>query len=150
MTSPASFRRWSVNTARKWLSLRWIWHRTWYCTRLLSISWSIRFHAKRGCCAQAEIFSKILQSEEYEESEDKTVMALGILSTIDTILTVMGDRKEVWTRAWGLVHEYLAWEENTTVFSNIFGKYINNFNGQHGLINIFNLSKWLQRQLWHL
>uniref|UniRef100_A0A8C1G3N2 Importin 8 n=1 Tax=Cyprinus carpio carpio TaxID=630221 RepID=A0A8C1G3N2_CYPCA len=42
----------------------------------------------------AEIFSKILQSEEYEESEDKTVMALGILSTIDTILTVMGDRKE--------------------------------------------------------
>uniref|UniRef100_A0A8C1LNZ9 Importin 8 n=1 Tax=Cyprinus carpio TaxID=7962 RepID=A0A8C1LNZ9_CYPCA len=43
----------------------------------------------------AEIFSKILQSEEYEESEDKTVMALGILSTIDTILTVMGDRKEI-------------------------------------------------------
>ncbi|KTF77118.1 hypothetical protein cypCar_00044866 [Cyprinus carpio] len=42
----------------------------------------------------AEIFSKILQSEEYEESEDKTVMALGILSTIDTILTVMGDQKE--------------------------------------------------------
>uniref|UniRef100_A0A673JVM9 Importin-8-like n=1 Tax=Sinocyclocheilus rhinocerous TaxID=307959 RepID=A0A673JVM9_9TELE len=43
----------------------------------------------------AEICSKILQSEEYEESEDKTVMALGILSTIDTILTVMGDRKEI-------------------------------------------------------
>uniref|UniRef100_A0A8C1BM59 Importin 8 n=1 Tax=Cyprinus carpio carpio TaxID=630221 RepID=A0A8C1BM59_CYPCA len=43
----------------------------------------------------AEIFSKILQSEEYEESEDKTVMALGILSTIDTILTVMGDQKEI-------------------------------------------------------
>ncbi|XP_016302866.1 importin-8-like [Sinocyclocheilus anshuiensis] len=43
----------------------------------------------------AEIFNKILQSEEYEESEDKTVMALGILSTIDTILTVMGDRKEI-------------------------------------------------------
>ncbi|XP_073693808.1 importin-8 [Garra rufa] len=43
----------------------------------------------------AEIFSKILQSEEYEESEEKTVMALGILSTIDTILTVMGDRKEI-------------------------------------------------------
>lgn len=44
---------------------------------------------------QAEIFSKVLQSEEYEESEDKTVMALGILSTIDTILTVMEDHKEV-------------------------------------------------------
>ncbi|TRY92080.1 hypothetical protein DNTS_005869 [Danionella cerebrum] len=43
----------------------------------------------------AEIFNKILQSEEYEESEEKTVMALGILSTIDTILTVMGDRKEL-------------------------------------------------------
>lgn len=44
---------------------------------------------------QAEIFSKVLQSEEYEESEDKTVMALGILSTIDTILTVMEDHREV-------------------------------------------------------
>lgn len=43
----------------------------------------------------AEIFSKVLQSEEYEESEDKTVMALGILSTIDTILTVMEDHKEI-------------------------------------------------------
>lgn len=48
---------------------------------------------------QAEIFSKVLQSEEYEESEDKTVMALGILSTIDTILTVMEDHKEVGNRA---------------------------------------------------
>ncbi|RXM97561.1 Importin-8 [Acipenser ruthenus] len=35
--------------------------------------------------------------DEYEESEDKTVMALGILSTIDTILTVMEDHKEVLT-----------------------------------------------------
>uniref|UniRef100_A0A8C8EY27 Importin N-terminal domain-containing protein n=1 Tax=Oncorhynchus tshawytscha TaxID=74940 RepID=A0A8C8EY27_ONCTS len=43
----------------------------------------------------AEIFTKVLQSEEYEESEDKTVMALGILSTIDTILTVMEDHKEI-------------------------------------------------------
>ncbi|XP_076861365.1 importin-8 isoform X3 [Brachyhypopomus gauderio] len=43
----------------------------------------------------AEIFSKVLQSEEYEESEDKTVMALGVLSTIDTILTVMEDHKEI-------------------------------------------------------
>lgn len=44
---------------------------------------------------QAEIFTRVLQSEEYEENEDKTVMALGILSTIDTILTVMEDHKEV-------------------------------------------------------
>lgn len=29
------------------------------------------------------------------ENEDKTVMALGVLSTIDTILTVMEDHKEV-------------------------------------------------------
>ncbi|XP_046878572.1 importin-8 isoform X3 [Hypomesus transpacificus] len=43
----------------------------------------------------AEIFTKVLQSEEYEESEDKTVMALSILSTIDTILTVMEDHKEI-------------------------------------------------------
>ncbi|XP_041744941.1 importin-8-like isoform X1 [Coregonus clupeaformis] len=43
----------------------------------------------------AEIFTKVLQSDEYEESEDKTVMALGILSTIDTILTVMEDHKEI-------------------------------------------------------
>lgn len=46
-------------------------------------------------CVQAEIFTRVLQSEEYEENEDKTVMALGILSTIDTILTVMEDHKEV-------------------------------------------------------
>uniref|UniRef100_A0A671WJ35 Importin 8 n=1 Tax=Sparus aurata TaxID=8175 RepID=A0A671WJ35_SPAAU len=43
----------------------------------------------------AEIFTRVLQSEEYEENEDKTVMALGILSTIDTILTVMEDHKEI-------------------------------------------------------
>uniref|UniRef100_A0A8C5HK95 Importin N-terminal domain-containing protein n=1 Tax=Gouania willdenowi TaxID=441366 RepID=A0A8C5HK95_GOUWI len=42
----------------------------------------------------AEIFTRVLQSDEYEENEDKTVMALGILSTIDTILTVMEDHKE--------------------------------------------------------
>lgn len=47
------------------------------------------------CFGQAEIFTRVLQSEEYEENEDKTVMALGILSTIDTILTVMEDHKEV-------------------------------------------------------
>uniref|UniRef100_A0A3Q4GXI7 Importin 8 n=1 Tax=Neolamprologus brichardi TaxID=32507 RepID=A0A3Q4GXI7_NEOBR len=42
-----------------------------------------------------QIFTRVLQSEEYEENEDKTVMALGILSTIDTILTVMEDHKEI-------------------------------------------------------
>ncbi|XP_035770139.1 importin-8 [Neolamprologus brichardi] len=47
------------------------------------------------CVRQAEIFTRVLQSEEYEENEDKTVMALGILSTIDTILTVMEDHKEI-------------------------------------------------------
>ncbi|KAJ4939858.1 hypothetical protein JOQ06_029294 [Pogonophryne albipinna] len=43
----------------------------------------------------ADIFTRVLQTEEYEENEDKTVMALGILSTIDTILTVMEDHKEI-------------------------------------------------------
>ncbi|XP_051911793.1 importin-8 isoform X1 [Hippocampus zosterae] len=43
----------------------------------------------------AEIFTRVLQSEEYEENEDKTVIALGLLSTIDTILTVMEDHKEI-------------------------------------------------------
>uniref|UniRef100_A0A8C6T9B6 Importin 8 n=1 Tax=Neogobius melanostomus TaxID=47308 RepID=A0A8C6T9B6_9GOBI len=43
----------------------------------------------------AEIFTRVLQSDEYEESEDKTVMALGLLSTMDTILTVMEDHAEV-------------------------------------------------------
>lgn len=38
---------------------------------------------------------RVLQSDEYVENEDKTVMALGILGTIDTILTVMEDHKEV-------------------------------------------------------
>ncbi|KAJ6660017.1 hypothetical protein lerEdw1_018215 [Lerista edwardsae] len=43
----------------------------------------------------AEIFGKVLNSEEYEEMEDKTVMAMGILHTIDTILTVVQDHKEI-------------------------------------------------------
>ncbi|XP_029390746.1 importin-8 isoform X2 [Mus pahari] len=43
----------------------------------------------------AEIFGKVLQSDEYEEIEDKTVMAMGILHTIDTILTVVEDRPEI-------------------------------------------------------
>lgn len=38
---------------------------------------------------------RVLQSDEYVENEDKTVMALGVLGTIDTILTVMEDHKEV-------------------------------------------------------
>uniref|UniRef100_H2U7J3 Importin 8 n=1 Tax=Takifugu rubripes TaxID=31033 RepID=H2U7J3_TAKRU len=42
----------------------------------------------------AEIFIRVLQSDEYVDNEDKTVMALGVLSTIDTILTVMEDHKE--------------------------------------------------------
>uniref|UniRef100_A0A3B3ZZX6 Exportin-2 central domain-containing protein n=1 Tax=Periophthalmus magnuspinnatus TaxID=409849 RepID=A0A3B3ZZX6_9GOBI len=43
----------------------------------------------------AEIFTRVLQSDEYEESEDKTVMALGLLSTMDTILTVMENHSEI-------------------------------------------------------
>lgn len=43
----------------------------------------------------AEIFGKVLQSDEYEEIEDKTVMAMGILHTIDTILTVVEDHPEI-------------------------------------------------------
>ncbi|KAH0514418.1 Importin-8 [Microtus ochrogaster] len=43
----------------------------------------------------AEIFGKVLQSDEYEEVEDKTVMAMGILHTIDTILTVVEDHQEI-------------------------------------------------------
>lgn len=45
--------------------------------------------------SQAMTFSKVLQSDAYEEVEDKTVMAMGILNTIDTILTVVEDHKEV-------------------------------------------------------
>lgn len=43
----------------------------------------------------AEIFGKVLQSDEYEEIEDKTVMAMGILHTIDTILTVVENHPEI-------------------------------------------------------
>ncbi|KAM4881890.1 importin-8 isoform 2-T3 [Thomomys bottae] len=43
----------------------------------------------------AEIFGKVLQSDEYEELEDKTVIAMGILHTIDTILTVVEDHQEI-------------------------------------------------------
>ncbi|XP_061663321.1 importin-8 isoform X2 [Syngnathoides biaculeatus] len=43
----------------------------------------------------AEIFTRVLESEEYEENEDKTVMALGILNTINTIVRVMADHKEI-------------------------------------------------------
>ncbi|XP_075438898.1 importin-8-like isoform X2 [Ascaphus truei] len=43
----------------------------------------------------ADIFVKVLQSEEYEEVEDKTVKAMGILHTIDIVLTVVEDYNEV-------------------------------------------------------
>ncbi|XP_067907112.1 importin-8 isoform X4 [Heterodontus francisci] len=43
----------------------------------------------------AMTFSKVLQSDAYEEIEDKTVMAMGILNTIDTILTVVEAHKEI-------------------------------------------------------
>ncbi|XP_038174774.1 importin-8 isoform X2 [Arvicola amphibius] len=43
----------------------------------------------------AEIFGKVLQSDEYEEVEDKTVMAMGILHAIDTVLTVVEDHQEI-------------------------------------------------------
>nr|DBA30347.1 TPA: hypothetical protein GDO54_006343 [Pyxicephalus adspersus] len=43
----------------------------------------------------ADIFVKVLQSEEYAEVEDKTVMAMGILHTIDIVLTVVEEYKEV-------------------------------------------------------
>ncbi|XP_070612520.1 importin-8 isoform X1 [Erythrolamprus reginae] len=43
----------------------------------------------------AEIFVKVLHIEDFEEMEDKTVMAMGILHTIDTILTVVQDHKEI-------------------------------------------------------
>lgn len=52
---------------------------------------------------QAEIFVKVLQSEEYEEVEDKTVMAMGILHTIDIVLTVVENHKEVCTLICDLV-----------------------------------------------
>ncbi|XP_031754525.1 importin-8 isoform X1 [Xenopus tropicalis] len=42
-----------------------------------------------------EIFVKVLQSDEYDEVEDKTVMAMGILHTIDIVLTVVEDHKEI-------------------------------------------------------
>ncbi|XP_052575891.1 LOW QUALITY PROTEIN: importin-8 [Peromyscus californicus insignis] len=41
------------------------------------------------------ILVKFLQSDEYDEVEDKTVMAMGILHTIDTILTVVEDHQEI-------------------------------------------------------
>uniref|UniRef100_A0A8C5L990 Importin 8 n=1 Tax=Jaculus jaculus TaxID=51337 RepID=A0A8C5L990_JACJA len=43
----------------------------------------------------AEIFGKVLQSDAYEEMEDRTVMAMGVLHTIDTILTVVEGHQEV-------------------------------------------------------
>lgn len=46
---------------------------------------------------------RVLQSDEYVENEDKTVMALGVLGTIDTILTVMEDHKEVFV---SVIHKH--------------------------------------------
>ncbi|XP_043944138.1 importin-8 [Protopterus annectens] len=43
----------------------------------------------------AEIFGRVLQNEEYKEVEYKTEMAMGILNTIDTILTVVEDHREI-------------------------------------------------------
>ncbi|NWW45444.1 IPO8 protein, partial [Pedionomus torquatus] len=43
----------------------------------------------------AEIFGKIIQNDEQDEDQDKGAMATDILHTIDTILTVVEDHKEI-------------------------------------------------------
>ena len=43
---------------------------------------------------QAETFANVLQSDT-DGSEDKAISAMGILNTLDTIVTVMENQKEV-------------------------------------------------------
>ncbi|NWS74188.1 IPO8 protein, partial [Crotophaga sulcirostris] len=43
----------------------------------------------------AEIFGKVLQSEEYEEVEDKTVMAMGVMQTIHAIVDAVDQHVEI-------------------------------------------------------
>ncbi|CAH2276329.1 importin-8 isoform X1 [Pelobates cultripes] len=43
----------------------------------------------------ADIFIRVIQREEYEEVEDKTVVAMGILQTLDIVFTVLDNSNEV-------------------------------------------------------
>uniref|UniRef100_A0A8C5MQS0 Importin 8 n=1 Tax=Leptobrachium leishanense TaxID=445787 RepID=A0A8C5MQS0_9ANUR len=43
----------------------------------------------------ADIFIRVIQQEEYEEVEEKSVVAMGILQTIEIIFTVLNHSKEV-------------------------------------------------------
>ncbi|KAF0029543.1 hypothetical protein F2P81_018648 [Scophthalmus maximus] len=69
----------------------------------------------------AEIFTRVLQSEEYEENEDKTVMALGILSTIDTILTITQQLEGICLQVIGLVLQKPIIEFYEEILSLAFG-----------------------------
>ena len=46
------------------------------------------------CIFQAQTFAQVLESNE-EDSDQKAITAMGILSTLETIVTVMEDQKTV-------------------------------------------------------
>jgi len=48
---------------------------------------------------QASTFSQVLDSDS-EGSEEKSITALGLLNTMETILTVMEEHKEVRNAVW--------------------------------------------------
>ena len=45
--------------------------------------------------SQAATFSQVLDTDSTETSEEKAITALGILNTMETILSVMEEQKEV-------------------------------------------------------
>ena len=51
----------------------------------------LNFHP---CVLQASTFSQVM-NEDSDASEEKAITALGILNTMETILTVMEEQKEV-------------------------------------------------------
>jgi len=54
---------------------------------------------------QASTFSQVLDSDS-EGSEEKSITALGLLNTMETILTVMEEHKEVRNALFGIINKY--------------------------------------------
>eukprot|EP00079_Xenopus_tropicalis_P019568 XP_012809363.1 PREDICTED: importin-8 [Xenopus tropicalis] len=71
-----------------------------------------------------EIFVKVLQSDEYDEVEDKTVMAMGILHTIDIVLTVVEDHKEIKQQLEGICLQIIGLVLQKHIIGRIYYTYI--------------------------
>ena len=74
----------------------------WYlagrsCGYAISSVWFVSVASSYECVSvfQAETFAEVLNSS--SDSDEKAILAMGILNTLDTIVTVMEDQTEVHT-----------------------------------------------------